>query len=117
MADPITDPQSQDTISTANDTLSTVASASVGGQDDNTRILGRQIPTGSLRGTQTITGDILIKDPSTNNQVISLSGTNQSFNFTNPTTGINQIRIGLLPDGTYNMVVTPNGVSVDSAFQ
>ena len=59
------------------------------------KTLPRQVSTGSQRGTQAITGNLLVVDP---------------------TTQLNRILIGQLPDGTFGIVVSKEGVDVLNVF-
>lgn len=110
----INDPQTQSTMTTAS--IPYIGNSIVGGQDDNSRILGRQIPSGNIRGNQTITGDLIINSPTSNSPVISISGTTNNILITDSDTAINQIVIGSLPDGTYGMVVSKSGIDVLTLF-
>lgn len=84
-------------------------------QSDLSRVLPRQISTGNYRGTQTITGQLIVADPVTNNPVITISGTEQNQIFTDPSTQVPQIIIGKLDDGSYGMKVAPLGTNVLTA--
>lgn len=84
MPDVITDPQTQDAYTTADPNANAVAPAQVGGQSDNERVLGRQIPSGNIRGDQTITGNLIINDPTTNTTSLTLSGADQSISLGSP---------------------------------
>lgn len=79
---------------------------------DLERTLPRQISTGSLRGTQTITGSLLVNDPTSNNTVINISGVDQNILVSNPTDKIPQIVLAKQSDGRYGMKVAPPGINV-----
>lgn len=49
-------------------------------------------------------------------QVITIDGNKDYILIANPSTGINQIIIGQLPDGTYGMVVSKPGIDVLTLF-
>lgn len=49
-------------------------------------------------------------------QVISLNGNSDQITIANPTTGIKQIMMGLLPDGTYGLVISKPGIDVTTVF-
>lgn len=131
----ITDPQVQSSIQGAS--MNYVENNDIGGFQDNNRVLGRQIPSGNIRGNQTITGSLIINDPTTNTSVMSFSGSNQSIVIGNPTTdpvisisgvdetiavrdpvnNITRIIIGKLPDNTYGIAISKPGEDVYAAFQ
>lgn len=76
----------------------------------------RQIGSGSFRGIQTITGTLNIADPTSGNPISSINGTNGYQLFTDPTTQINQIIIGKLPDNSFGMVISKPGTDVLNVF-
>lgn len=80
------------------------------------RTLPRQVSTGNYRGSQTITGSIQVKDPTTNNSVITTSGIDQTILVTDPITQINRIVIGRLPNGDYGIAVSKPGIDVLKTF-
>jgi hypothetical protein len=82
---------------------------------DMQRTIPRQISTGTFRGTQTITGQLIVSDPTTNNPVMTISGIDQNQIFTDPVSQVNQIVLGKLSDGRYGMKVAPTGVNVLTA--
>lgn len=112
MTDAITDPQTQSSYTQADSNVNAVPDTPVGGQDDNQRVLGRQIPSGNIRGDQTITGSLIINNPTTNTTTMKLSGSDGSFVFTNPKTGINQILIGFTSAGQPLILVSNPGIDV-----
>lgn len=65
------------------------------GSNPTPYVLPRQTGTGVSRGTQTVNGLIAITDPAS---------------------GVTQILMGLLPDGTFGIVVTPAGTDAYSVF-
>lgn len=87
-----------------------------------------QITSGTLSGTTDIgvngqgvvisgsQSSIVINDPNTTNAVISLLGAKGYILIADPSTGVNVIIIGALPDGTYGMVVAQPGVDVLTLF-
>ncbi len=114
MVSPITDPQTQSSIPSAS--IGFVEDNAVSAQDDNTRILGRQIPSGNIRGNQIITGNLIINNPTTNTTSISLSGESEVMVISDPKTKIARIIIGQLPDGTFGMAISKPGIDVYTAF-
>ena len=62
------------------------------------RTYGRQILSGNIRGSQNITGSLTITNPTTNQQNISLSGSNQTITVTNTDGSV--VGMGLIPDGS-----------------
>ena len=85
-----------------------------------------QMITGTLTGTQSVgtygnvlidgsNNQIVLSDPVTGNPNITITSKGYQT-FTNPSTKIDQIIIGLLPDNTYGMVISKPGVSVESLF-
>lgn len=113
-------------VVTATDNISKDSNIQIVSQNfiDNTEINGgetpyimpRQTGTGLTRGIQTIAGELIITDPTTNKQIMTITGTNGYQLFTNPTTGVNQIITGFLPDGTSGMVISKPGIDVLSTF-
>ena len=89
-----------------------VADNPVLGDHPSQRILGRQIPSSASRGTQTMTGQTIVNDPSTNRPVITTSAIKQNTVFSDPKTQTPRVIEGLLPDGTYGMWVSKPGVNV-----
>lgn len=81
------------------------------------RTLPRQISTGNLRGIQTITGELLINDPTTNNPVIKTSGVDQTILVADPVTKINRIVIGQMPNGDFGIAISKPGFDVLDAFR
>lgn len=79
----------------ANPNADAVPNAPIPGADDNQRVLGRQLPSGAIRGNQVIAGTLVIIDP---------------------TTKLNRILVGLLPDGTYGEVISKTGIDVYTVF-
>lgn len=89
------------------------------------RTLPRQIATGSTRGTQTVgygsvkidgtSNSIILSSPVTGNSNVTISANGYQL-FTNPSTQINQIIIGVLPDNTYGLVISKPGVDVLTVF-
>lgn len=86
MANPslITDPQSQSTQSSAN--VPSVDNSPVGGDNDNTRVLSRQTPSGTSRGIQQLGSDSLTAD-SGNKRIIVSDGVNRVLMGNQPTFG------------------------------
>lgn len=80
------------------------------------RTLPRQVSTGTMRGTQTITGQQLVNDPTTNNPVITTSGEDQTILVADPVTKLNRIVIGKLPNGDYGIAISKPGYDVLTAF-
>ena len=72
-----------------------------GSQNDNPRILARQIGNSTQRGTQITTGQQVINDPNNNNPAVTTSGIDQNQTFSNPSTQNNLIINGKQSDGTY----------------
>ena len=64
------------------------------------------------------TSSIIINDMTTLTAVISILGANGKgyILFTNPTSGLNQIIIGNLPDGTFGMVISKPTIDVLTVF-
>jgi hypothetical protein len=62
------------------------------------------------------TSSIILSDTTTLHAVMSLLGNKGYMLFADPTTGINNIIIGKLPDGTTGMVVSKPGVDVLTVF-
>lgn len=112
--DIITNPQTQSTFPSAS--VRSVDNNPIEIQDDNQRVLGRQIPSGNIRGNQTITGSLIVNNPSTNTTSITLSGEDQTITVTDPTTKINRILFGKLPDGTFGIAISKEGINVNDAF-
>lgn len=92
-----------------------VSDTAFGGQDDNPRVLARQIGNSAQRGTQTITGQTIVNDPTTTNPVITTSGPNQNQIFSDPTTQTPRVIEGLLPDNTYGLWVSKPGIDATTA--
>lgn len=101
----IDDPQTQSSYEQADPNANAVGDSPVGGTspDDNQRILARQIPSGTQRGTQQTTGQTFIIDPDTNNPVFTTSGITQNQTLSNPVNGSPQIITGKQSDGFYAM--------------
>lgn len=76
------------------------------------RVLPRQISPGNIRGNMNIVGSLNIISPSSNVQTISLSGTDETLIFTDPTNSLRRIIIGILPDGTFNIAISKPGKDV-----
>lgn len=62
------------------------------------------------------TSSITLADPSTQKTSISLLGTKGYILFTDPVSGLNQIIIGKLPDGTFGLVISKPGIDVLTVF-
>lgn len=85
--------------------------------------------SGTLPGTTTIgingqgvqisgpNSSIILSDPVSQNTTISILGQKGYILFTSPTTKINQMIEGILPDGTVGMVASKTGIDVLSIFQ
>jgi hypothetical protein len=71
-----------------------------------------KVGSGVTRGTQIFAGTIQVNNPTSNKQVISLSGSDGNFTVTDPTSGLRRILIGELPDGTFGMAVSKVGKDV-----
>lgn len=99
----------------ANSSLDPVANNPIG-TSDTARVYGRTISAGNIRGNQNITGTLTIQDTTSGNPVITLDGTNLYSLYADPSTKINQIIIGKLPDGTFGMVVSKTGTDVLTVF-
>lgn len=82
------------TVSSSN--VPTVSSQAI--SDNTPRIFSRQLLSGSMRGTQNITGALTITDPTTNQQNISIDGSAQAITVTNTDGSI--VGMGLIPDGS-----------------
>lgn len=84
---------------------------------DQSRTLPRQISTGNYRGTQTITGALIVADPGTNNPVITISGVNQNQLWSNPATKVNYMLAGSFGNGStdYGVKVAFPGIDVTTA--
>lgn len=84
---------------------------------DQSRTLPRQISTGNYRGTQTITGALIVADPGTNNPVITISGVNQNQLWSNPLTKVNYMLAGNFGNGSkdYGVKVAFPGIDVLTA--
>lgn len=80
------------------------------------RTLPRQVSTGNQRGTQTITGQLRITDPTTNNPVITDSGIDQRTLVADPITKLNRIVIGKLPNGDFGIAISKPGYDVLDTF-
>jgi hypothetical protein len=87
----------------------------------------QQNSSGTLPGTTVInvgqnmqingnTGQIGVGGTNSTSNTITIDGKNDRILIADPTTGINQIIIGLLPDGTYGMVVSNPGIDVLTLF-
>lgn len=83
--------------------------------------------SGTLPGATTInvgnnvqisgaSGSITIADSATGQTVISILGANGYILYANPSSGVNQMVEGTLPDGTTGMVASVNGYDVLSLF-
>ena len=68
--------------------------------DNTPRIFSRQLLSGSMRGTQNITGALTITDPTTSQQNISIDGSAQAITVTNTDGSV--VGMGLIPDGSNN---------------
>lgn len=104
------------------------------------RVMPRQLSTGAQRGEMTIFGKLTIGDPNSDDRII-LGGDNGEFGIFGGTSdgsdsisrawsitqtqfnfyrldqnGRNNMRIGQLPDGTYNMVAVKDTFEVEDAF-
>lgn len=84
--------------------------------DGTDRVFTRQLLSGNMRGNQNITGNLTINNASTNTTTITLSGTDESITITDPTTKLDRVLIGQLPDGTYGIAVSIPGQDVTKAF-
>jgi hypothetical protein len=104
------------------------------------RVMPRQLSTGAQRGEMTIFGKLTVGDPNSDERIViggdsnqfgifggvssggdsinrAWSITQQQFNFYRlDQNGRNNMRIGQLPDGTYNMVAVKDGYEVEDAF-
>lgn len=103
------------------------------------RVMPRQLSTGAQRGEMTIFGKLTIGDPNSDQRIIlgsngdefgffgaqesggdidvAFSIVGQQINFYRPDQdGRNNMRIGQLPDGTYNMVAVKDTYEVEDAF-
>jgi len=107
---------------------------SVGPPTSNNSLSGWQFQpyqlnsSGNLPGTTTIgingqgvqisgpNSSIILSDPTSQNATISLLGKNGYILFTSPTTKVNQMIAGILPDGTTGMVSSKTGIDVLSIF-
>lgn len=75
-------------------------------------IIPYKVNSGVTRGTQIFAGTIQINNPSTNQQVLSLSGSDGNFVATETSTGLRRVLIGTLPDGTVGIAVSKPGKDV-----
>lgn len=66
--------------------------------DTTPRVYTRQLLSGNLRGNQNITGAIIITDPNTNQQNISIDGSAQAITVTNTDGSV--VGMGLIPSTT-----------------
>ena len=81
-------------------------------ESDTSRVLGRQISAGNIRGNQNITGIFTVLNTANSKPIVTIDGTNDYILIADPTTGLNRIIIGLLPDGTYGMAISKTGKDV-----
>ena len=93
-----------------------VADVPFGSQNDNIKVLGRQIPSSTIRGNQTIVGSLLINNPSTNTTTLQFSGSDENIILTDPTTGLNRVIIGAFPSGGVGIIVSNPGIDVLTLF-
>ncbi len=101
---------------TTNNNLPDAVDAADGvGGSDTPRTFPRQVLTGTQRGTQSLTGEQIVKDPSTSNTVITTSGPNQNTTYTDPNTNQGQVQIGRLANGSYGMKVAQPEFDVSTA--
>lgn len=101
------------------------------------RTLPRQVSTGNQRGTQRITGSLVLANPVDGTPYISLSGGQQSINIsspnystpvissqgasqrilvTDPSSKLVRIVIGRMPNGLFGIAISKPGYDVLEAF-
>lgn len=122
-------------------TLHDVQAVDVYKQAEQMRVMPRQLSTGAQRGEMVVFGKITIGDPNSNERIVlgtngnefgffggEDDGTGQTINkafsivgqqinfYQLDQSGRNNMRIGQLPDGTYNMVAVKDTYEVEDAF-
>lgn len=122
-------------------TLHNVQAVDIYQQAQQMRVMPRQLSTGAQRGEMVVFGKLTIGDPNSSDRIVigvnddefgffggEDDGTGQGINkafgivgqeinfYQLDQSGRNNMRIGRLPDGTYNMIAVKDTYEVEDAF-